>query len=359
MARYHKLEIADVRRETREAVAIAFTVPEEDRAVFMGFKPGQHLAVRVRLDGEEIVRTYSICSTPFDGELRVAVKQQPGGRFSSYANSQLKVGDVLEVMPPAGRFGVPFDPANRKHYLAFAAGSGITPIVSLIRTALATEPDSRVTLVYGNRSTQNMIFREQLEDLKNTYMGRFNLVPVMSREQSDIELFHGRIDRDKCEALFDSWLDVSSVDESFVCGPESMIEEVVAALKARGVPQERIHFELFTVPGEAKARQAQRAQDTQRDHSRVQVAVRMDGREQVFEQARNQDSVLEAGLAAGLELPYSCKGGVCSTCRAKVVEGEVEMDTIYALEDYEVEAGYVLTCQSYPLTDRIVLDYDE
>lgn len=359
MSRFHKLAVADVRQETRDTVSIAFDVPEAAHELFMRFEPGQHLALRALIDGEEVMRTYSICSARDDSELRVAIKAQPHGRFSGYANSRLQPGELIEAMPPAGHFNVPFDPANRKHYLAFAAGSGITPIISLIKTALKTEPHSRVTLVYGNRSTPNMIFREQLEDLKNTHMGRFNLVPVMSREQTDIELFHGRIGRDKCEALFARWVDVDSVDECFICGPEPMVQEVSEALREHGVDESRIHFELFTAPGEARQRQGMRASDTTLDHSISRVTVRVDGQQMEFDLPRNDQPILDAGLAAGAELPYSCKGGVCSTCRAKVVEGKVEMDVHYALEDYEIEAGYVLTCQSYPLTDRVVLDYDE
>jgi ring-1,2-phenylacetyl-CoA epoxidase subunit PaaE len=360
MSRFYKLAVADIRPETRDTISIAFEVAEELRELFMNFRAGQHLALRVRLEGEELVRTYSICCAPQEQELRVAVKAQPYGRFSTYANTRLKVGDIVEVMPPAGHFSVPFDPAHRKHYLAFAAGSGITPIIALAKTALQTEPDSRVTLVYGNRSTQSMIFREQLEDLKNSYLGRFNLVPVMSREQTDIELFHGRIDQAKCRALFERWVNINSVDECFICGPEEMMREVTQALAAHGVDQSRIHFELFTTPGEVKQRQAQRQREAVgRDRTVSQITVRIDGQQVDFELAQNEASILEGGLAVGLELPFSCKGGVCSTCRAKVVVGEVEMDVNYALEDYEVEAGYVLTCQSYPLTERVVLDYDE
>ncbi len=358
MSRFHELTIADVRQETRDTVSIRFEVPEELRDTYR-YEPGQHVALRTWIDGEEVMRTYSICTGVQDEELRVAVKQQPHGRFSSFANGALNAGDRLEVMPPAGHFNVPFETGNAKHYLAFAAGSGITPIMSLARTALATEPESRFTLVYGNRATPSVIFREALEDLKNTYMGRFNLIHVMSRERTDIELFHGRIDADKCHALFQHWIDLEDVDEAFICGPEPMIHGVSAALEEHGMPKARIHFELFTQPGEAKRRHEARVQDLQADHSTSEIAVRVDGQETLFELPRNTDSVLDGGLAAGADLPFSCKGGVCSTCRARVIEGEVEMDVNYALEDYEVEAGYVLTCQSYPVTDRVVLDYDD
>lgn len=359
MSRFHQLAVAGVRQETRDTVSIAFDVPEALRYVFMGFRPGQHLAVRARIGGEQVMRTYSICSIPADGELRVAVKSQPHGLFSNYANSRLKPGDVIEVMPPAGSFSASFDPANRSHYLAFAAGSGITPIISLIRAALATEPESRVTLVYGNRSTQSMIFREQLSDLKNSYMERFNLIPIMTREQTDIDLLQGRITKKKCDDLFSRWIDLERIDNVFICGPEPMVGEISVALRERGVEKERIHFELFTVPGEATRLREQRRQDASLDRTATQVSVRIDGRQLDFKLPRNTESILDAGLAAGAELPFSCKGGVCSTCRAKVVEGEVEMDVNYALEDYEIAAGYVLTCQSRPISDRVIVDYDE
>ncbi|MCS4502728.1 1,2-phenylacetyl-CoA epoxidase, subunit E [wastewater metagenome] len=358
MSRFHELTVTDVRQETRDTVSIRFDVPETLRETYR-YAPGQHLALRTWIDGEEVMRTYSICTGVQDEELRVAIKTQPHGRFSSFANSELRPGDRLEVMPPQGHFNTAFDPANRKHYLAIAAGSGITPIMSLARTALHTEPGSRVTLIYGNRSTASMIFREQIEDLKNAYMGRFNLINIMSRERTDIDLFHGRIDGDKLEALFRQWIDIDDVDEAFICGPEPMIHAASESLKAHDMAAERVHFELFTTPGEVKQRQQERANDTNADHSSSEIAVRVDGQEIVFDLARNTQPILEAGLEAGADLPFSCKGGVCSTCRAKVVEGDVEMDVNYALEDYEIEAGYVLSCQSYPVSDRVVLDYDE
>lgn len=359
MSRFHELTVADIRQETRDAVSIAFSLPEAERDTFLRFQPGQHLVLRTLIDGEEVMRTYSICSAPDERELRVAVKRQPHGRFSSFANERLKPGDVLQAMPPSGHFSATFEASNRKHYLAFAAGSGITPIISLIKSGLAAEPNSRFTLVYGNRSAQNMIFREQLEDLKNAHMGRFNLVPVMSREQTDVALFHGRIGKEKCDALFEHWIDVASVDECYICGPESMVESVAESLKAHGVAEANIHFELFTTPGEAKRRQEERQNDTTLDHSISLISVRIDGNQLEFELPKNSVSLLEAGLRAGVDLPHSCKGGVCSTCRARIVEGEVEMDVNYALEDYELEAGYVLTCQSYPVSQRVVVDYDE
>lgn len=358
MSRFHELRIADVRAETRDTVSIAFEVPEALRETY-GYRQGQHLALRAWIDGEEVMRTYSICTGVQDRELRIAVKRHPHGRFSRFANEMLEPGRTLEVMAPMGHFNTPLDPAQAKHYLAFAAGSGITPVISIVKTTLAVEPESRFTLVYGNRATASVIFREQIGDLKNAHMGRLNLINVMSRESTDLEIFHGRIDAERCEGLFRRWIDLEDVDECFICGPEPMIHAVTESLQAHGMDRGRIHFELFTKPGEAAARQRQRTEDGDADHSVSDVTVMIDGGRLEFELPRNTESILNAGIQAGADLPFSCKGGVCSTCRAKVVEGEVEMDVNYALEDYEVEAGYVLTCQSYPVTKRVVVNYDE
>ncbi|MGH8428914.1 MAG: 2Fe-2S iron-sulfur cluster-binding protein, partial [Solimonas sp.] len=313
---------------------------------------------RTQLDGEEVRRSYSICTGVNDGELRVAVKRVAGGRFSAYANDVLKAGHVLEVMPPSGHFHVPLDPARHGNYLAVAAGSGITPILSIIKTTLESEPHSRVTLLYGNRSSNAALFREQLEDLKNRYLDRLNLIFVFSREQQDVDLYNGRIDADKCAQLFSRWLDVKALDAAFVCGPQAMTETVCGSLKANGMPAESIHFELFAAVGSQQKREA-RQTTAQADSAMSQITVISDGRELAFELARNSVSVLDAGNAQGAELPYSCKAGVCSTCKCKVIAGEVEMDSNFALEDYEVAAGYVLSCQAFPLSDKVVLDFDQ
>lgn len=358
MSRFHELRIADIRRETRDTVSLAFEVPESLSEHYR-YQAGQHLALRTWIDGEEVMRTYSICTGVQDSELRVAIKRQPHGRFSSFANEALDVGQTLEVMEPMGHFSVSPDAERPRHHLAFAAGSGITPVISILRTVLAAEPRSRFTLVYGNRNAGAMIFREQLEDLKNEYMDRFNMLNVMSREQTDIDLFHGHIGAEKCDALLEHWIGADDIDECYICGPEPMIHAVRGSLEAHGIAPERIHFELFTAPGESERRHQARKEDRDADHSVTSVTVLADGRQTQFDLPRNTDPILEGGLAAGADLPFSCKGGVCSTCRAKVLEGEVEMDVHYALEDYEIEAGYVLTCQSYPLTEKVVVSYDE
>ncbi|MFK8333324.1 1,2-phenylacetyl-CoA epoxidase subunit PaaE [Pseudomonas sp. BJa5] len=357
MSKFHSLKIKEVRPETRDAVSIAFDVPAELSDDF-AFTQGQHLVMRAHLDGAEVRRSYSICTGVNDGELRVAIKRVPGGLFSAYANDSLKAGQTLEVMPPSGHFYVPLDAARHGRYLAVAAGSGITPILSIIKTTLEREPHSSFTLLYGNRSSNSALFREQLEDLKNRYLQRLNLIFVFSREQQDVDLYNGRIDADKCGQLFSRWLDVKALDAAFICGPQAMTETVRDQLKANGMAAERIHFELFAAVGSTHKREARQAA-AQVDSAKSQITVISDGRELSFELARNSASVLDAGNEHGAELPYSCKAGVCSTCKCKVVEGEVEMDSNFALEDYEVAAGYVLSCQAFPISDKVVLDFDQ
>ncbi|OEO25964.1 phenylacetic acid degradation protein [Pseudomonas sp. J237] len=357
MSKFHSLTIKEVRPETRDAVSIAFDIPAELADSFR-FTQGQHLVMRAELDGEEVRRSYSICTGVNDGELRVAIKRVAGGRFSSYANERLKAGQRLEVMPPSGHFHVELDPARHGNYVAVAAGSGITPILSIIKTTLETEPHSRVTLLYGNRSSASALFREQLEDLKNRYLQRLNLIFLFSREQQDVDLYNGRIDADKCGQLFSRWIDVKTLDAAFICGPQAMTETVRDQLKANGMAAERIHFELFAAAGSAQKREAREATSAQ-DSSVSRITVISDGRALDFDLPRNTQSVLDAGNAIGAELPYSCKAGVCSTCKCKVIEGEVEMDSNHALEDYEVAAGYVLSCQTFPISDKVVLDFDQ
>ncbi|OLF54150.1 1,2-phenylacetyl-CoA epoxidase subunit PaaE [Pseudomonas chlororaphis] len=357
MSKFHSLTIKDVRSETRDAVSIAFEIPQHLQDSFH-FTQGQHLVMRTQLDGEEVRRSYSICAGVNDGELRIAVKRVAGGRFSAFANERLKPGHCLDVMPPAGHFHVELDPARHGQYLAVAAGSGITPILSIIKSTLETEPHSRVTLLYGNRSSSAALFREQLEDLKNRYLQRLNLIFVFSREQQDVDLYNGRIDGDKCTQLFSRWLDVKALDAAFICGPQAMTETVRDSLKERGMPAERIHFELFAAAGSQHRREAREAA-RQLDAAVSQITVISDGRALAFDLARNSQSILDAGNAQGAELPYSCRAGVCSTCKCKVLEGEVEMDSNHALEDYEVAAGYVLSCQSFPVSDKVVLDFDQ
>lgn len=357
MSQFHSLTIKQLRNETRDAVSIAFDVPPHLQDAFR-FTQGQYLVMRTQLDNEEVRRSYSICSAVQDGELRVAVKRVPGGRFSAYANEVLKVGQQLEVMPPSGSFFVPLSPTRQGNYLGVAAGSGITPILSIIATTLASEPHSRFTLLYGNRSSSSALFRDKLEDLKNRYLDRLNLIFVFSREQQDVDLYNGRIDADKCGQLFSRWMDVASLDAAFICGPQAMTETVRDSLQVNGLAKDRIHFELFAAAGSHARREAREAA-RQVDAALSRVTVISDGRALNFDLPRNSQNLLDAGNAIGAELPYSCKAGVCSTCKCRVIEGEVEMDSNHALEDYEVAAGYVLSCQSYPVSDKVVLDFDQ
>jgi ring-1,2-phenylacetyl-CoA epoxidase subunit PaaE len=356
MSKFHRLAVARVERDTRDATVITFAVPDALRETFRHAQ-GQHVTLRADIDGDDVRRSYSICSPAPDGPLRIAVKRNPGGRFSNWANDRLKPGDTIDVMPPLGHFNVPLDPAHAGHYVAFAAGSGITPVLSIIATTLATEPRSEFTLFYGNRASGSVMFREELAALKDTCLERFNLVHVLSREAQDIELLHGRIDEAKAAALLTHWVDVDRVDAVFVCGPDGMMQAVAAALRARGVPEDKIRIERFATSIPKHEHRPQRPPEP--GHTECEVTVVLDGATRTFTLEKGRESILEAGLKAGVELPYSCKGGVCSTCRAKLVSGEADMDVNFALEDYEVARGFVLTCQSYPVTDKVTVDYDQ
>jgi len=356
MSKFYPITVRHVRQETRDTVVATFAVPETLRERF-AFVQGQHLTLRARVNGEDLRRSYSICSAVDDGDLRVAIKRTPGGLFSTWANDTLKAGVELDVMPPMGHFHLPLDPAQGKRYLAFAAGSGITPILSILNTTLRREPLSQFTLVYGNRASSAVIFREELAELKDLHRERLNLVYVMSREQQDIDLFNGRITREKCEQLFAHWISVADHDAAFVCGPESMMHDVRAALEAQGMAREAIKVELFaaSIPKTSHADHARPVVGRQE----CEVTVVMDGSQRTFSMAKEKESVLDAGLAQGIDLRYACKGGVCATCRCKVLEGKVEMDANFALEDYEIARGFVLSCQAFPVSDRLVLDFDQ
>jgi len=356
MSRFYPLPIARIDRETRDAVVITFAVPDALREQF-AYVHGQHVTVRAGVDGQDLRRSYSICSAVQDDALRIAVKKASGGAFSTWANERLQPGDALEVMPPMGHFNIPIDDTAQRHYLAFAAGSGITPLLSIIKTTLAREVLSRFTLIYGNRASSSVMFREELAALKDIYLARFNLVHVLSREAQDVELLHGRIDRVKTDALLATWVHLDDIDAAFVCGPEPMMDAVVAALKARGFAESRIKIERFAASIPSLAPIAHPHPEP--GHTECEVTVVQDGATKTFTLEKGKESILDAGLRAGIELPYSCKGGVCSTCRAKLVAGEVDMDANFALEDYEVARGFVLTCQSHPVTDAVTVDYDQ
>jgi len=354
-ARFHSLQVRQVHSATRDAIAVTFDLPPEIARDF-DYVQGQYLTLRTTLDGAEVRRSYSICSAVQDNQLRVAIKRVNGGVFSNWAAEHLKPGVSVDVMPPQGNFHVPLQPDANRHIVAFASGSGITPVLSIVKSTLLAEPHSRVTLVYGNRSSGGVMFKDELEDLKDSYMGRFNLVWIMSRESQDIDLFNGRIDHDKCCQLLTHWIDPASIDTAFICGPQDMMLATSRALQDKGVDPSRIKTELFgTVLEDGRVRPPRAPVQ---GSGQCTVEVVLDGTRRSFVMNKNTDNLVDAGIKAGLEMPYSCKGGVCSTCRALLVEGEVDMDINFALEDYEVARGFVLCCQSFPVSDKLVIDFD-
>ncbi len=358
-AQFHQLQVSDVERLTDEAVAVTFTVPPELRDEF-AFEPGQHLTLRATIEGEEVRQSYSICQSRRDGgrtgTLRVAAARVPGGRMSNWINDVLAPGDVVDVMTPLGSFTCATQPSGIRHHVAVAAGSGITPVISLIATALEEEPASSVTLLYGNRRTSSIMFLEELEDLKNRFPGRFHLVNVLSRETQDIELFSGRLDRGRLERIFATILPVESVDEWYLCGPFGMVTSAEALLTERGVDPQHIHHEIFHVDDGTEPRRKVVVDESAPPEATV--TVNLDGRTTVVPMPSREESILDATLRMRPDAPFSCTNGVCGTCRARLVSGEVRMDRNYALEPDEVAGGLVLTCQSHPVTEEVSLDYD-
>jgi ring-1,2-phenylacetyl-CoA epoxidase subunit PaaE len=353
---FHPLRVADVERLTDDAVAITFDVPPE-LADDYRFVQGQHLTVRTELAGDDVRRNYSICAPVSSGRLRIAVKRLDGGAFSAYALDRLVPGDTLEVMTPTGRFFTELDPARPQHYCCIAAGSGITPMLSIVATTLEAEPHSSVTLLYANRTSRTVMFLEELEDLKDRYRDRFHLVHLLSREPQDVEMFSGRLDGARMQRLLDTILPVDTVDEWFLCGPYDMVTDLRGTLTAAGVDPRHVHAELFHV-GDAPPRPPRHVDVSEQALEGADVTIVLDGRRSAFRLGADGVPVLEAALEVRSDAPFACKGGVCGTCRAKVVEGSVEMDQNWALEPDEVDRGYVLTCQSHPTSDRLVLDYD-
>jgi ring-1,2-phenylacetyl-CoA epoxidase subunit PaaE len=350
---FHRLKVADISPLTDDSVCITFAVPPELTEDY-DFAHGQHLTIRTDLAGDDVRRSYSICSPAGSGKLRIGVKVLPGGHFSGFAAGGLKTGDVLEVMTPVGRFNTALDPANAKHYCAIAAGSGITPIYSIVATTLEREPRSRVTLIYANRTSRTIMFLEELEDLKDRYGSRFHLIHVLSREAQDAELLSGRLDAARLTKINETLVPVELVDEWFLCGPFDMVHDLRDALVDQGANKRHIHSELFHVETTPPVRRTTHADEGEG----AAVTIRLDGRRSTFRLKGNDVSVLEAALRVRADAPFACKGGVCGTCRAKLVAGSVEMDTNYALEPEEIEKGYVLTCQSHPTSTDVELDYD-
>ncbi len=357
MIHFHPLTIKEINRETDDCISVVFDVPEKLKTTFR-FNQGQSLTMRTHLNGEEVRRTYSICSSPFDDEWRVAIKKVDGGLFSTHANEQLKKGDVIEVMPPVGKFYTELNPQQKKNYVAFVAGSGITPVLSIIKTTLLTEPGSMFTLVYGNRNKNSIIFKEELEALKDKYIERFRIYHILSRERTDVPLNEGRIDVKKLELLFHKLINLESCDEFFLCGPEEMIFTAKDFLEKHKVPANKIHFELFTIPGVKQSTVQTTIKKELDEGPQATISVKVDGILFDFKLGYESNSILDAALKEGADLPFACKGGVCCTCKAKLLEGEVKMDVNWGLEPDEVEAGFILTCQSHPTTERVVVDFD-
>ncbi len=353
--RFHRLAVKDLRRETRDAVSLTFAIPDELKDDYR-FLPGQYLTLRTTMDGEEVRRSYSICSGPDDGEMRIAVKKVDGGAFSSWAADELKSGDEIDVMTPTGRFGVAPAPEASRIHVGFAAGSGITPILSIIKSLLAREPNSRFFLFYGNRSADGMLFRQPLEELKDRFLDRFSVFHVISGEEQDIPILHGRLDGDKVRVLLGSLVPAPTIDHVFICGPTGMSDEIEATCREIGIAADRIHIERFVsgLGGKPRPKAAVPASAP----PKAFAALIIDGKRREVPVAEGE-AILDAALRAGVDLPFACKGGMCSTCRARLVEGEAKMDINYSLEPWELEKGFVLTCQAKPVTGRIVVDYDQ
>jgi ring-1,2-phenylacetyl-CoA epoxidase subunit PaaE len=353
----HELTIREVRRETADAVSLLVDVPEDLRQDFK-YEAGQYLTLETLINGEAVRRSYSLCSAPSDNTWRVAIKEVPGGKFSTHANRHLSAGDTLQVMAPTGNFRLA--DGDSQHFVGFAAGSGITPVLSMIRETMQLHEDSTFTLFYGNKGVDSIIFRDELEDLKNNYMGRLAVHHILSREKIGTPLFYGRIDGDKCSAFNGRLFNADKTDAYYLCGPAQMIFDVKDALEHLGVPTTKIKFELFSTDGlPAKAMPTSKEQVSINPKTQSVVTIVLDGNSSTMPLAYGGDNILDAALAGGADLPFACKGGVCSTCKAKVTKGEVEMDINYALEPDEVAAGFVLTCQAHPRTEEVTVDFDD
>ncbi|MFC4262833.1 1,2-phenylacetyl-CoA epoxidase subunit PaaE [Ferruginibacter yonginensis] len=349
---FHAIKVKEVIRETPECVSISFDIPEHLQTVFQ-YKEGQNITIKTTINQQDVRRSYSICNAPYENQLKVAIKKTTGGLFSTYANEHIKAGDVLEIMPPTGRFTAKNTTGN---FLAIAAGSGITPIMSIIKHTLKTQPNSHFTLIYGNKSRGSIIFFEEIESLKNKYMNRFVCVNVLSKERTDADINYGRIDAEKLNALT-PLIQFEKMNDVYICGPEAMIFSAADFLEHKGISKNNIHFELFTTPGQAKQQSSETLAQKQVGPT-SNITVRLDGRTFEFDLPQNSQNILDAALAQGADLPYACKGGVCCTCRAKLLEGQVKMDVNYALEADEVAQGFILTCQSHPLTEKVIIDFD-
>lgn len=366
----HRLTIAEVREEATDAISVRFAVPEPLREAYR-FSAGQFVTLAADIDGESVRRSYSICSSPSDfeasGTLRVGIRRVAGGRFSNWANDQLRAGRKLDVMTPDGRFGIAFAPQGRRHYLGIAGGSGITPMLALIKTALETEPAGRFTLIYGNRTVGSIMFLEELEGLKNRWMERLSIFHVLSEETTEIDLLNGLLDRARLSRFFERAIEPSALDCAFVCGPAPMMAAAEEALAEAGVARDRIRIERFASPDAPgvmpapapKPVEAALASATGREAAGARVTIVVDGKARAISVPFDGPSILDTAMAAGIGLPYACKAGVCCTCRARVLEGKVQMDKQYSLEQHELDSGFVLSCQAHPVTAQVRLSFDE
>lgn len=351
---FHSLKVKEIKKTTDDCSIISFDVPEELVDTFQ-FKHGQYLTLETSINGEDIRRSYSLCSSPMDNEWKVGIKKVPNGKFSTFANEELRTGDQLDVMAPAGSFFVDTDPSQARNYLAFAAGSGITPIVSIIKTHLAKEPNSSFKLFYFNKTVASIILKEELESLKNQFMDRLEIFYFLSRQKRNISFLNGRLDAQKLDTIFDTICPIETIDHFFTCGPMEMNDMVKDYLADRSVDKSRIHFELFNTSGTAY-----KVEDLKLELNgeKCDITILEGGKSFNFETVQGTNNILDLALNNNADLPFACKGGVCATCKAKLVEGEVKMPVHYGLEDEEVDDGYILTCQSYPCSDKLVVDFD-
>lgn len=356
MAQFYKLNIKDIYKETDDTSVVSFEVPVHLQSVFK-YAQGQHLTLKADIDGEDVRRSYSLCSSPLENEWKVAIKQIPGGKFSTFVNNEVKAGDLIEVMEPSGNFGVTVKPEDSKNYIFFAAGSGITPVLSMLKTHLKAEPNATCKLFYVNKTAKSIIFKEELEQLRNTYFGRLEIYYFLTKERRDIQLFNGRFDDDKMKVLTKTFIDIPDTNEVFLCGPEKMVNYVSEYLINAGLRKDLIHFELFvTGLTEEDIKRAERL--AKQNVEGTEITIVDGGKEFSFTMTKEYDNILDAALGAGADLPFACKGGVCSTCKCRVVEGSVEMKINYALDEKEVSQQLVLSCQAVPTTDKVVVDFD-
>lgn len=354
---FYPLSVTAVEQNTRDTLALELAPQEKQHKELFRFRPGQYLSLRETIGGKLVRRCYSICAAVHEDLLRIAVKKVEGGAFSSWVHDNVKVGHTLQAMQPQGNFTLQTKPSNGNNYLAIAAGSGITPVLSIAKSVLNDEPKSSFTLLYGNRAAHSIMFRAELADLKNQYMGRFNLIHVLSREQQDIELFNGHLDPEKCEQLFKRWVNIDEMHSVFICGPYEMTTTLADYLhRQRKLDKQQIKCELYNNPGQHSAGKKAQARKGSKEECTVHIA--MDGHTKTLRMNKNTTSILDAALSQGIDLPHACKGGVCSTCKTMLVKGQVDMDANYALEDYEIKRGYILCCQSYPVSKEILIDYD-